>query len=759
MNDKEMEWNSKKRCISISPPNKIDTIVNSNKSNENFIFDNVFDENSTQSEVFKTVAQPIIAEVMKGYNGTVFAYGQTSSGKTHTMEGPDIESSELRGIIPRTVDEIFKEVNNSEDTLEFILKCSYIEIYMEKVRDLLDPDHSQANLQIREDPQRGVYVSGATEKCVTSPEELLQVLAEGKCNRAIAATGMNSGSSRSHSVFIITISQRNCQINSVKTGMLYLVDLAGSEMVKKTQAQGQTLEEAKTINKSLSSLGQVINALSDEKITHVPYRDSKLTRVLQNSLGGNSKTCLIINCSPSQYNSEETFSTLRFGSRAKKIKNNAIVNETRSVMELTALLLKAERTIEMQKGYIAVLESRSNKSNEPNDSHEQCDSNLSVNTASEDSEGVISSKALKKLHEKIVNLEEKLSEEEKKSMLKGEEISKMVLLLEQSEANNANLEASKAENQKKIELLETEVAKKIEAALKAESEARDYLAEMSKKDFQIAEHKLMYESLSKKYSIELYKMASDEEYFSLEGANQPPGTPLTPKTIAYGQRTPPKFVGEGEIEMENSISVYKSKIEELRKKNSDLATELKSSNVRIVELEKHKSSESAASSNKKVAKRLEQMVVVHKQLLVQYKTLEAESAMKDGKLELFSAHIQQLQENEESLRHAIMRLGESHSAEIEKLRKEMNDIRSKNTEFGPNRNVFRSSASIWGMNPINEREIKTIRGGRQSSGSEVIEQGNFLSRLFQPKFQSRSDSQNKLNPSSEASIISVKDLP
>ncbi|CAM9888310.1 unnamed protein product, partial [Heterosigma akashiwo] len=191
---------------------------------------------------------------------------------------------------------------------------------MEKIQDLLDEFRAKGNLQVREDPQKGIYVAGATEKYVTSEEELLEVMTLGARNRAVAATGMNEGSSRSHSVFIITVQQVRA-VNSSKTGMLYLVDLAGSEMVRKTGASGHQLEEAKTINKSLSALGQVINALTDDRASHVPYRDSKLTRVLQNSLGGNCKTALVICCSPSSFNAPETVSTCRFGQRAKRIQN------------------------------------------------------------------------------------------------------------------------------------------------------------------------------------------------------------------------------------------------------------------------------------------------------------------------------------------------------------------------------------------------------------------------------------------------------
>ena len=182
------------------------------------------------------------------------------------------------------------------------------------------------------------------------------MMSNGAKNRATAATGMNEGSSRSHSVFMVTVTQRHLETGSTKTGKLFLVDLAGSEMVRKTHASGQQLEEAKTINKSLSALGLVINALTDEKAQHFPYRDSKLTRVLQDSLGGNSKTVLVINTSPSSYNASETLSTCRFGSRAKSITNKPKINEERSVEELSALLQKAENAIDMQQSYILALE-------------------------------------------------------------------------------------------------------------------------------------------------------------------------------------------------------------------------------------------------------------------------------------------------------------------------------------------------------------------------------------------------------------------
>uniref|UniRef100_A0A8C1KFI2 Kinesin-like protein n=1 Tax=Cyprinus carpio TaxID=7962 RepID=A0A8C1KFI2_CYPCA len=272
------------------PKFKEDTVVISGKP---YIFDRVFPPNTTQEQVYDTCAKQIVKDVLDGYNGTIFAYGQTSSGKTHTME------------------------------------VSYFEIYMDKIRDLLDV--SKTNLAVHEDKNRVPFVKGCTERFVSSPEDVMDVIDEGKSNRHVAVTNMNEHSSRSHSIFLINIKQENVETEKKLSGKLYLVDLAGSEKVSKTGAEGSVLDEAKNINKSLSALGNVISALAEGTKTHVPYRDSKMTRILQDSLGGNCRTTIVICCSPSVYNEAETKSTLMFGQRAKTIKNTVSVN-----MELTA---------------------------------------------------------------------------------------------------------------------------------------------------------------------------------------------------------------------------------------------------------------------------------------------------------------------------------------------------------------------------------------------------------------------------------------
>ena len=328
--------------------------VASKEASGSFTFDRVFPTNTAQHDVFDYSIRSTVDDVLAGYNGTVFAYGQTGSGKTYTMMGADIADEESKGIIPRITGQIFNSIMQSDASLEFTVKVSYMEIYMEKIRDLLVPQND--NLPVHEDKQRGVYVKGLHEFYVGSVDEVYQVLERGGQARAVAATNMNQESSRSHSIFVIEVTQKNVESGSARSGRLFLVDLAGSEKVGKTGASGQTLEEAKKINKSLSALGMVINALSDGKSSHIPYRDSKLTRILQESLGGNSRTTLIINCSPSSYNDAETVSTLRFGERAKTIKQKAKVNEELSPAQLKALLKKAQSQVTSFESYISSLE-------------------------------------------------------------------------------------------------------------------------------------------------------------------------------------------------------------------------------------------------------------------------------------------------------------------------------------------------------------------------------------------------------------------
>ncbi|KAG6735553.1 hypothetical protein POTOM_061836 [Populus tomentosa] len=307
-----------------------------------FTFDHVSCETISQEKLFKVAGLPMVENCMSGYNSCMFAYGQTGSGKTYTMMG-EINQVECNlsadcGITPRIFEHLFsrirmEEENRRDEKLRFSCKCSFLEIYNEQITDLLEP--SSTNLQLREDLNKGVYVENLTEYNVRTVNDVIKLLQQGAANRKMAATYMNSESSRSHSVFTCVIESwwEKDSMNHFRFARLNLVDLAGSERQKSSGAEGDRLKEAANINKSLSTLGWVIMSLVDlahGKHKHVPYRDSRLTFLLQDSLGGNSKTTIIANVSPSTCSAHETLSTLKFAQRAKLIQNNAKVNEDAS---------------------------------------------------------------------------------------------------------------------------------------------------------------------------------------------------------------------------------------------------------------------------------------------------------------------------------------------------------------------------------------------------------------------------------------------
>lgn len=279
-----------------------------------FVFDQVFAPSSTQEQIFETSGKQIVDGVLEGYNGCVLAYGQTGSGKSHTMMGPPElppgTQHEHRGLIPRMLEYLFARKTN-----EHKVKVGFMEIYNEKVFDLLNPESEMSDLKIHEQQGGGgFYVKGLKENEVQTVAEVVNAMQIGDKNRKTASTLMNARSSRSHSVFLVDVESPRLKAK------LVLVDLAGSEKVAKTGARGLLLEEAANINRSLSALGMVVNALSSGQAQHVPFRDSKLTRILQDSLSGNSRTCLIVQCSPMETHISETVSSLRFGARAKDVK-------------------------------------------------------------------------------------------------------------------------------------------------------------------------------------------------------------------------------------------------------------------------------------------------------------------------------------------------------------------------------------------------------------------------------------------------------
>ena len=296
-----------------------------------FTFDSVYDGSSSQKDIYSKVADPVVNSVMQGYNGTIFAYGQTGTGKTFTMIGGTGES---KGVIPRSISQIFMSIQQSPSH-SFSVKIGFLQLYMEMLQDLLSPDDNKT-IKIRENADDGVYLTGVSWKTVNSVKQCMDWLAVGDRNRSTAFTSMNAHSSRSHAVYMVKIEKRvkytpeqleelekkgEAPDQSMTKSTLYLVDLAGSERVSKSKATGSRLDEAKNINLALLALGNCIQALSDKKAKYVPFRDSKLTRLLEDSLGGNSKTSLIVTIGPSSAHIQESLSAMQFGQRAMKIEN------------------------------------------------------------------------------------------------------------------------------------------------------------------------------------------------------------------------------------------------------------------------------------------------------------------------------------------------------------------------------------------------------------------------------------------------------
>lgn len=298
-----------------------------------YTFDGIVPTDATQSSVYKKIGQPLVHQVLDGFNACILAFGASGSGKTFTMMGDLGAGLENGGLIPRMIAQLLENCSKSSDADEDVihqLELSYVEIYQERIHDLLGEDHSKTfKLRERGDPPE-VYIEGIQTVAIQTYDQVLSHLKAGDQHRVVADTQMNHRSSRSHAVIILRFTRINRRLQTRKMSRLFLVDLAGSELVERSGVTGQALEEAKKINKSLSTLAHVIQALTTDR-SHVPYRDSKLTRILTDALGGNSKTVLLLACSPSADLARLTSSTLGFGQRAKLIRNTPKINEEISI--------------------------------------------------------------------------------------------------------------------------------------------------------------------------------------------------------------------------------------------------------------------------------------------------------------------------------------------------------------------------------------------------------------------------------------------
>ncbi|KAM6085070.1 kinesin-like protein KIF6 isoform 2-T2 [Theristicus caerulescens] len=315
----------------IVPRDLADGFVNNKRESYVFKFQKIFDQEAKQDVVFDNIAKPVAECVLAGYNGTIFAYGQTGSGKTFTITGGAERYSD-RGIIPRTLSYIFDQLQKDSSKV-YTTHVSYLEIYNECGYDLLDPRHEASRLEdlpkvtIMEDPDQNIHLKNLSLQQATNEEEALNLLFLGDTNRMIAETPMNQASTRSHCIFTIHISSKEPGSATIRHSKLHLVDLAGSERVAKTGVGGHLLTEAKYINLSLHYLEQVIIALAEKNRSHIPYRNSMMTSVLRDSLGGNCVTTMIATLSIDKRNIDESISTCRFAQRVALIKNEAVLNE------------------------------------------------------------------------------------------------------------------------------------------------------------------------------------------------------------------------------------------------------------------------------------------------------------------------------------------------------------------------------------------------------------------------------------------------
>ncbi|XP_040186913.1 kinesin-like protein KIF19 [Rana temporaria] len=340
--------------VLMDPMEDPDDILRANRSREkSYMFDVTFDYTATQETVYRLTTKGLIEGVISGYNATVFAYGPTGCGKTYTMLGTDREP----GIYIRTLNDLFKAIEETSDDMEYEVIMSYLEIYNEMIRDLLNP--SLGYLDLREDSKGVIQVAGITEVSTINAKEIMQLLMKGNKQRTQEPTAANKTSSRSHAILQVTVRQKNRIKNitqEVRMGRLFMIDLAGSERASQTQNRGQRMKEGAHINRSLLALGNCINALSERGGNkYVNYRDSKLTRLLKDSLGGNSRTVMIAHISPANSAFEESRNTLAYADRAKNIKTRVkrnLLNVSYHIAQYTSIISELRNEIQRLKGKI-----------------------------------------------------------------------------------------------------------------------------------------------------------------------------------------------------------------------------------------------------------------------------------------------------------------------------------------------------------------------------------------------------------------------
>jgi len=477
-----------------------------------FQFDKVFGIQSKQLDVYRSVVEPLIGQVMQGYNCTVFAYGQTGTGKTFTMEGGDgrdepgmtWENDPTSGIIPRALAQLFDELRVQQEA-EFSVRVSFLELYNEEIFDLLSAADDITRLRLYEDSTRkgSVIIQGLEEVQVHSKREVYQILEKGSAKRQTAATLMNAHSSRSHTVFTVTVHMKESSVEGeevLRIGKLNLVDLAGSENVGRSGAMDKRAREAGNINQSLLTLGRVITCLV-ERAPHIPYRESKLTRLLQDSLGGRTKTSIIATISPAGINLEETLSTLDYAHRAKNITNKPEVNQ-----KLSKKAVLKEYTEEIERLRKDLMASREkNGVFLANENYQEMINQIEVQSQ-EITEKIGAIKALKEEMDKKEEMFEEVSAEleEKSAELEATNI-KLSETEQTLECTQVVLEKTATEREEQKHLVEKHA--ETEGALKEQAKKLLDTAEVSSKEL-----KLVHEKLDRQKKVDEVNASAKEEF-------------------------------------------------------------------------------------------------------------------------------------------------------------------------------------------------------------------------------------------------------
>ena len=456
-----------------------------------FTFDAAYDQQSKQKDLYEETFAPLVNSVLEGFNGTIFAYGQTGSGKTFTMEGIK-NDLEMEGVIPRSFRHIFDRISNAPEDERYLVRASYLEIYQEEIRDLLAKDHMTKRLELRERPDCGVYVKDLSPFVCKSRSEIEHVMTVGNANRTTGSTNMNEHSSRSHAIFLVTVERSRPDKDSgeshICVGKLNLVDLAGSERQAKTGATGERLKEANKINLSLSALGNVISALVDGHSSHIPYRDSKLTRLLQDSLGGNAKTIMVANIGPSKFNYDETLTTLRYANRAKDIKNKPRVNEDPK----DAMLREFQEEIARLKAQLANNPNKRKKSAKKLTKMKSNDSNVVEEALDQSTTSTLSSPDMEESMESRLAIERELLEND--ASIIGSEKEKLLSDLNNKEAALKKEKSEQEGLKKRLEGLESKLLHgKGEIILESGSNMVEHTNEqqkmLEKRRAEVAEHR------------------------------------------------------------------------------------------------------------------------------------------------------------------------------------------------------------------------------------------------------------------------------